>query len=60
MYDPPGYLWALTIAGIVAIPAATCIVLYAGALRAARAGRARPCSRAARPSCSAAGSPPAR
>ena len=25
MYDPPGYLWALTIAGIVAIPAATCI-----------------------------------
>ena len=34
MYDPPGYLWALTIAGIVAIPAATCIVLYGGALRA--------------------------
>ena len=23
MYDPPGYLWAITIAGIIAIPAAT-------------------------------------
>ena len=34
MYDPPGYLWALTIAGIAAIPAATCLVLYRGALRA--------------------------
>ena len=34
MYDPPGYLWAITIAGIVAIPAATCWVLYGGALRA--------------------------
>jgi hypothetical protein len=40
MYDPPGYLWALTIAGIVAIPAATCIVLYGGALRAGL-GRSR-------------------
>jgi len=40
MYDPPGYLWAITIAGITAIPAATCVVLYAGALRAGR-GRAR-------------------
>jgi hypothetical protein len=40
MYDPPGYLWALTIAGIVAIPAATCIVLYGGALRAGQS-RAR-------------------
>ena len=34
MYDPPGYLWAITIAGIIAIPAATCIVLYGGAERA--------------------------
>jgi hypothetical protein len=23
MYDPPGYLWAIIIAGITAIPAAT-------------------------------------
>ena len=34
MYDPPGYLWAITLAGIVAIPAATCVVLYGGAVRA--------------------------
>ena len=34
MYDPPGYLWAITIAGIIAIPATTCLVLYGGALRA--------------------------
>ena len=34
MYDPPGYLWSITIAGIIAIPAATCIVLYGGAVRA--------------------------
>jgi hypothetical protein len=34
MYDPPSYLWAITIAGIIAIPAATCVVLYAGAVRA--------------------------
>jgi hypothetical protein len=34
MYDPPGYLWAITIAGIIAIPAATCVVLYGGAKRA--------------------------
>ena len=33
MYDPPGYLWALTIAGIIAIPAVTCLVLYGGAAR---------------------------
>jgi hypothetical protein len=40
MYDPPGYLWAITIAGITAIPAATCLVLYRGAARAGL-GRAR-------------------
>jgi hypothetical protein len=34
MYDPPGYLWALTIAGMIAIPAVTCLVLYIGAARA--------------------------
>jgi hypothetical protein len=34
MYDPPGYLWAIIIAGITAIPAATCAVLYGGAVRA--------------------------
>jgi len=34
MYDPPGYLWAMTIAGIIAILAATCVVLYGGAMRA--------------------------
>ena len=33
MYDPPGYLWAMTIGGIVAILAATCVVLYGGAVR---------------------------
>jgi len=33
MYDPPGYLWAITIAGIIAILAATCAVLYGGAVR---------------------------
>ncbi|HEY3979382.1 MAG TPA: hypothetical protein VGM79_19065 [Streptosporangiaceae bacterium] len=33
MYDPPGYLWAITIAGIIAIPAVTCVVLYGGAMR---------------------------
>jgi len=31
MYDPPAYLWAIAIAAIIAIPAATCIVLYGGA-----------------------------
>jgi hypothetical protein len=34
MYDPPGYLWAITIAGSVGIPAVTCGVLYGGAVRA--------------------------
>ncbi len=33
MYDPPGYLWAMTIGGIVAMLAATCVVLYGGAIR---------------------------
>jgi hypothetical protein len=34
MYDPPGYLWTIIIAGITAIPAAACVVLYGGAVRA--------------------------
>ena len=34
MYNPPDYLWAITIGGITAIPAVTCIVLYGGAQRA--------------------------
>jgi hypothetical protein len=34
MYDPPGYLWATTIAAATAIPALTCVVLYGGAKRA--------------------------
>jgi len=34
MYHPPGYLWAVTISGITAIPAATCLLLYGGAKRA--------------------------
>src|ERR1700722_1378426 len=34
MYDPPSYLWAMAIAGIIAILAATCVVLYGGAMRA--------------------------
>ena len=34
MYDPPAYLWAITIAGPTAIAALTCIVLYGGAVRA--------------------------
>ena len=34
MYDPPGYLWAITFAGVIAIPATTCAVLYGGAVRA--------------------------
>src|ERR1700729_2598283 len=34
MYDPPGYLWAIIIAGVTAIPAATCVALYGGAVRA--------------------------
>src|ERR1700761_1385517 len=34
MYDPPAYLWVMTIAGIIAILAATCVVLYGGAMRA--------------------------
>jgi hypothetical protein len=34
MYDPPAYLWAITIAGPVAVAVLVCIVLYGGAERA--------------------------
>jgi hypothetical protein len=34
MYDPPAYVWAITIAGPTAIAATTCIALYGGAVRA--------------------------
>ena len=34
MYDPPDYVWAITIAGPTAIAALTCIELYGGAERA--------------------------
>src|ERR1700759_1225549 len=34
MYNPPGYLWAITFAGVIAVLAATCVVLYGGAMRA--------------------------
>ncbi len=34
MYDPPAYLWVITIALTAAIAAATCVVLYSGAQRA--------------------------
>jgi len=40
MYDPPAYVWALTIGGPTAIAAATCIALYSGAVRAGQ-GRKR-------------------
>ena len=41
MYDPPAYLWAITIAGPVAVAAVTCVVLYRGAERTGLArGRA--------------------
>src|SRR5689334_24093880 len=34
MYNPPAYLWVITIAGPAAVAALTCIVLYGGAIRA--------------------------
>src|SRR5262245_33651451 len=40
MYNPPAYVWALTIGGPTAIAAATCIALYSGAVRAGQ-GRKR-------------------
>jgi len=34
MYDPPAYIWVITIAATAAIAAAACVVLYTGAKRA--------------------------
>ena len=34
MYDPPAYIWVITIALTAAIAAAACVVLYGGAMRA--------------------------
>jgi hypothetical protein len=34
MYDPPAYLWTITVAGPTAVAALTCIALYGGAERA--------------------------
>jgi hypothetical protein len=33
MYDPPGYVWAITLAGVIAVPAATSVLLYSGGIR---------------------------
>jgi hypothetical protein len=33
MYDPPGYVWAITLVGVIAVPAATCVLLYGGGIR---------------------------
>ena len=39
VYDPPSYVWAITIAGTASIVALTCIALYGGAERAGLGGR---------------------
>src|SRR5829696_8146323 len=38
MYELPGYVWVLVLAGAIGIPAATCAVMYRSAI-AARVGR---------------------
>src|SRR5215204_3663065 len=40
MYDLPSYVWALVLAGVIGIPAATCAVLYRGAVAAGVGHRA--------------------
>ena len=40
MYDPPAYVWAITLAGAIAIAATACIALYGGAVHA-RLGKRR-------------------
>ena len=41
MYEPPAYLWAITVGGPAAIAALTCVALYGGAVRSGLArGRA--------------------
>lgn len=39
MYDPPGYIWAISLAGVIAFPVATSAVLYVGGKRAGLGGR---------------------
>jgi hypothetical protein len=34
MYDPPAYVWAITLIGVIAVPVTTCVLLYGGAMRA--------------------------
>ena len=34
MYDPPAYLWAITLAGVIAVPLATSVAIHYGARRA--------------------------
>jgi hypothetical protein len=34
MYDLPSYVWALVLAGVIGIPAITCLMLYRGAIAA--------------------------
>jgi hypothetical protein len=40
MYDLPTYVWALVLAGVIGIPAATCALLYRGAVAAGVGHRA--------------------
>jgi hypothetical protein len=40
MYELPGYVWVLVLAGVIGIPAATCAVLYRGAIVAGVGRRA--------------------
>ena len=40
MYDLPSYVWGLVLAGVIGIPAATCAVLYRGAVAAGVGHRA--------------------
>ena len=40
MYDLPSYVWALVLAGTIGVPAATCAVLYRGAVAAGVGHRA--------------------
>jgi hypothetical protein len=39
MYEPPGYIWAITITGVVAVGATICVVLSGGAVRAGESRR---------------------
>lgn len=39
MYELPGYIWAITLVGVIGIPALTCVVLFRGARRAGLGAR---------------------